>query len=556
MSDAELEQAAPAASRRRTRAFIPLVLLTVLLTVLLVSSRSRPPVILSLAPDIARTGDVVVIRGSNFGASRSGAQVTLGGVVPTTSAYLSWSDDRISLRLPPEARTGFVVVRSEHGTSNGALFANRDFLPVVIASPTSPGQPFLAEVSPRTGAVGDRVIITGKNFGLARGGSNTLFSSVTGIATDGAAAVGPAVITANDRDLDYETWSDTEIVVRVPDGAATGNLAVVTDKGGSNEIFFEVTGKVGTKRIHSPLTYSIAYDVAVSNISARGENSLYLWVPQVWSAPEQRDIRLLAEEPEPLFADVGGVKVYRLRNLVTGGVYTVSQQYIFDRYAVETVVNPRRVVGYDTESDLYATFTAADELVASDARTVIELAASLVRGERNAWLRARALYDWVQRQVQLGAGRGGDAEATLAERSGDSLDMAIAYVALLRAANVPSRPVAGYLVRDPQTVVAHHWAEFFLQGFGWVPVDLVLGGGTDLIPLDPELDAASYYFGNLDNRHLAFSKGLVRTEQLTASGRTRRRADTANLQLHHEEASGALQAYTSRWGELDVVGVF
>ena len=545
-----------AARPRSTRAAIPILLLTALLAVLLISSRSRPPLIVSVAPDIARTGDVVVIRGSNFGAVRNGAHVAMGGVVPTTAAYLSWSDDRISLRLPPEASTGFMVVHSERGTSNGVLFANRDFLPVVVSSPTSPGQPFVADISPRSAAVGDRVIITGKNFGLVRGAASALFSSVAGIAAHGEAAVGPAVIAASDRDLDYETWSDTEIAIRVPDGAATGNLAVVTDKGSSNEVFFEVTGKVGTKRIHSPLTYSVAYDVAVSNISANGENSLYLWVPQVWQAPEQRDIRLLAEEPEPLFADVGGVKVYHLRNLVTGGVYGVSQHYIFDRFAVETVVNPRRVVGYDTASNLYARFTAADELVRSDARGVVELAAALARGERNPWTRARAMYDWVRARVQLVAERRGDVEATLAERSGDSLDIATVYVALLRAANVPARPVAGYLVRDRGSVVAHHWAEFFLQGFGWVPADPVLGAGADLLPMDPGVEAASFFFGNLGNRHLAFSKGLVRTEQLTANGRTVRRPGTANLQLHHEEASGELHAYTSRWGGLEVVGVF
>ena len=545
-----------ASKARSTRAIIPVLFLVVLLAVLLISSRSRPPVIQSIAPDIARTGDVVVIRGSNFGAARNGAHVTLGGVVPTTAAYLSWGDDRISLRLPPEVSTGFMVVHGEHGASNGVLFANRDFLPVVVASPTRPGQPFVAEVSPRSGAVGDRVVITGKNFGLARGASQVLFSFVAGIAADGEAPAGPTVISASDRDFDYESWSDTQIAVRVPDGGATGNLAVATDKGSSNEVFFEVTGKVGTKRIHSPLTYSVAYDVAVSNISARGDNSLYLWVPQVWPAPEQRDIRLLAEEPEPLFADVGGVKVYHLRNLVTGGVYSVSQHYIFDRYAVETVVNPRRVVAYDTTSSLYERFTAADELVQSDAPAVLGLAAGLVRDEPNPWTRARAMYDWMRARVQLAGERRGDVEATLAERSGDSLDVVATFVALLRAANVPARPVAGYLVQDRGSVAAHYWAEFFLQGFGWVPVDLVLGSGAVAVPLDPEAGAANFFFGNLDNRHLAFSKGLVRTEQLTANGRTVQRPATANLQLHHEEASGELQAYTSRWGELEVVGVY
>jgi hypothetical protein len=449
-----------------------------------------------------------------------------------------------------------VEVRNPSGSSNGVLFANRDFLPVVLDSPTSPGQPFVAELQPSSGAVGDRIVVLGKNFGLQRDASNGLFTSLVAGRSPAGAERGARVIAASEYDLDYETWADTEIVMRVPDGAATGNFAIFTDKGLSNEVFFEVTGKVGTKRVHSPLTYSVTYTVAISNISAGGANDLYLWVPQVWLAPEQREIRLVAEEPAPLYVDVGGVSVFRLRNLVTGGVYSVSQHYIFDRYAIETVVNPRRVIGYDTSSRLYADFTAPDALIPAAERSIVERAAALIRGESNPWQRARVLYDFVRARIQYGDTRGGDAVAALAERSGDSLDMAIAYVALLRAANVPARPVAGYLVEDSDSALRHFWAEFFLHGFGWLPVDPALGGGARIIELAADIDAANFFFGNLDNRHLAFSKGVVETEQLTATGRTVRRAATADLQLHHEEASGELQAYSSRWGTLEVVGVY
>ena len=537
------------------RALVPIVALLVLLAVLLAGSRGRRPVIEAADPRIGRGGDPLIVTGRNFGGERDGGYVEIAGVTPRSNAYLEWTDDRISVRVPQEVRSGFVHVVAGGNRSNGVLFANRDFLPVVLAGPADADQPLIGSMARSRAAVGELVVIRGKNFGLQRGNSAVLFTWLAGDPV--LHGVGePGFVAANEYDLDYESWSDTEIRVRVPDGAATGNVVVRTDKGRSNELFFEVSSNVGSKRYTGRRTYSVRVDSSVADIRAVRPNDLYLWVPRVWQSPAQRNVRLVHREPEPLHDNVAGVTVYHFGDLEAGEVYDVTQHFIFERYAIETVVTSRRVAEYDTTALAYRSFTAPDPLVPADDRQVTALAARLSRGRNNPWQRARGIYDGLLARLTYRPQGASDPAQALSEGVGNAYDFALLYTALLRAAGVPARPIAGYVVESPDRVHAHFWTEFYVHRFGWVPVDPALGSGASLVGLPSDLDPAEFYFGNLDNRHLVLSKGVLATGKIDPEGRTVRRSHLGTLQLHHEEAVGGLTSYRTRWNGVSILGVY
>ena len=92
--------------------------------------------------------------------------------------------------------------------SNGVLFANRDFLPAVLTGPADAGQPLIGSTDKSRAAVGELVVISGKNFGLQRSTSAVLFTWLAGDPV--LPGVGePGFIAADEYDLDYESWSDT-----------------------------------------------------------------------------------------------------------------------------------------------------------------------------------------------------------------------------------------------------------------------------------------------------------------------------------------------------------
>ncbi|MBW1645440.1 MAG: transglutaminase domain-containing protein [Deltaproteobacteria bacterium] len=110
---------------------------------------------------------------------------------------------------------------------------------------------------------------------------------------------------------------------------------------------------------------------------------------------------------------------------------------------------------------------------------VRKLAAVIVAGRPGVAARARAIYDWVcdhmyRDPTTVGCGKG-DVCALLKRPGGKCTDINSVFVTLCRAAGVPAREIFGIrLGKKPEQEITkwqHCWAEFFLPGYGWVPVD-------------------------------------------------------------------------------------
>ena len=69
-------------------------------------------------------------------------------------------------------------------------------------------------------------------------------------------------------------------------------------------------------------------------------------------------------------------------------------------------------------------------------------------------------------------------------------------VALCRATDIPARLVSGYLLY-PASPSYHYWAEAWVDGRGWVPMDLVC---SDLSARGRDARWRDYFLGCLDYR--------------------------------------------------------
>ena len=174
---------------------------------IVVESASLPR-ITSVSPRQVQYNQVVTVTGNNFGSSRGSSTVRIGSIAIPSSALASWSNTRIRFRVPTNVRSGNITVRTSAGTSNS--------IRLEITSP------YLASVSPSRVKPGDRLTLTGANFRSSRGSGYVLFT--------------PNVWPTSSSD--YVTWSDSRIVVKVPAGAQSGEVKVITGGGTS-----------GTKRI-------------------------------------------------------------------------------------------------------------------------------------------------------------------------------------------------------------------------------------------------------------------------------------------------------------------
>jgi transglutaminase-like putative cysteine protease len=547
----------------RSKGFVPTVVVVALVVFVLLSPRmaGSPPRLDSITPPRGKPGDVMILSGRNFGNPRETSEVRISGISPTSQDYTEWTDTRISVRIPDEASSGIVYVLTKSGRSGGLLFISQSDIPQPASGASRPGDPYIVNkdnpIQPSAARVGDLITIYGMNFGLEKGNSEVYFtwSGLQNVA--GASLDLSNLLPARDYNLDYVSWSDREIRLRVPDGAASGNVLVKSDKGTSNAAYFVVNKGAGKKTYTSARKYSVQYGMNVTVAAAAAENTLYLWMPRILPTPEQRTIESVGQDPASLL-DTTAASLYSINNLQKGGKYRISMSWMFDRYAVATQVIPAEVPPYVTTSELYETFTAPDRLVPSTSPDITRAAAAAAGGEKNPWLKARRIYDWLLAQVSYSA-TAADTVAALRSKKGNAFVYSSLYCALLRASGVPARMVAGYLVGDAgQPTRRHFWDEFYVETLGWIPVDPTLGDEKTLLPAAPapDFDARAYYFGNLDNQHVAFTKGLVSVNQMNPSGSTREDRDLPYLLSIHEESVGGLTSYAATFDDLSVTGVY
>jgi Transglutaminase-like superfamily len=108
-----------------------------------------------------------------------------------------------------------------------------------------------------------------------------------------------------------------------------------------------------------------------------------------------------------------------------------------------------------------------------------KLADKITKGKSTILEKAKAIYDWTcentYRNPETPGCGAGDVCKLLKNPGGKCADISSVFIALARAADVPSRDVFGIrLGKGPKQDITrwqHCWAEFFLPGYGWVPVD-------------------------------------------------------------------------------------
>jgi len=540
--------------------FIPALVFLALLGIFYITTQvsGNPPQIAGITPEIANPGQVIVITGTNFGEKTQNSYIIVAERKPTSSHYIEWTNTRISLRIPEQTSSGLIHVITQNGQSNPVLFTNSEELPQVATGPVQPGEPYIENISPSQTSVGSTITITGRNFGTNRANSKVYFSWYATRNEDMDRNTLDRMLPARERDYDYLSWNDNQITVRVPDGAGSGNVLVAKDESTSNAVFFEVTEKAGSKQYVNPRTYAIHYTVDISNIKSNGDNTLYLWVPLLDRGPIQRGIQAIKQEPTPFFENYNNLMMYQFENLEDKEKTTIRQTFMFDRYETTTDINPSMVAtSYSKDTQFYRQFTSANSYIPSDEERISNTGRYVIGSVTNPYWKARRIYDYLLDHYTFTTSpETNNLMDSFKSQEADSYIYSILFCAFARNTGVPARPVAGYIINDSQKAIPHYWAEFYVSNFGWIPIDPALGDGATYDDTFTKQNASEYYFGNVENQHIAFSRGVLEAKQMDPYGIIKKRNRMYSLQTIHEEKAGKLENYTVNWNDIIITGVY
>lgn len=526
-------------------------LLSVSVLIVLLSIVSRSPSVTSVEPRKFTTGSRLTITGDNFG-DQTGA-VIISAQRIGTNRILDWADNTIVIEVPADTRSGLLYVQTNRGSSDGFLLTNRDEIPTP-STERPPNQPTVASVSAQLPRVGGLVIITGDRFGARRHDSFVTFS---------ASWSGLSDVRPEPGVIGYPQWTQNQIIVRIPDGAAGGPVHLVV--GDRRVPIGELEITPPAKRYLSAREFVVRRRVAYDGVVAAeadpdappGARSVVVWMPIIGAFPEQGELRHIVAPPQPMLSiESAPIAVYRESMLTDGS----------EGEFAEVVAVKRRAVALDPAQLDPASWTVRDEpFIEYYTRSTSHLpadspafvAVANEHADASPVNTARRLYEWLLTHLQY--------RPYLAERSasfgletryGDDYTYATLMVALLRAAGIPARPVSGMLITQTGDSYVHFWCEMMILGEGWIPIDPSLGDGnfpgSFPVPDDPRI----YYFGSLDPYRLTVQKGEFETDGIDADARRWVPADPDSLQSVFAEISRGIAEISLHWDGISVLGSY
>lgn len=552
------------------RFFLFLILIGLIVgSVVVINFRTKPvPEIYAITPPVGSPGDVIVITGKNFGDSRDMSFVEFSGSKLTASSYISWSDSQIKLVLPANVQDGLVVVGTKEYRSKPSLFANEVDIPVPVTTVIQTTKPMVKSLSSEKFSVGDLITISGNNFGDAKNKSKVLFTVDYSNKVRESDVKNLILLTENmiepaEDEFAYVNWSNTEIQIYVPDGACSGVLIIDNGQEKSEPFYYSINENVGDKTFLNKKIYLLQYTADVAEVVTTDTATITLRcpVPAVFSTQPYLEITDVA--PEPILMNYQKNLIHQVLKQKNSNLKSFfNQTFVLPVYEVRTQINGDKVIPYKNVNPILMEQTLkADELVPCDNQEILELCVKILGREKNPYKKAKMLYSYMCENFEiLEKTRKGDANPLdlLKDKKGDAYDFAVIYTALLRAADIPSYTDCGVLVCQDMLTQAHWWCEFYLEDFGWVPVDPALGAGMEYKKWSEgdETDPKDYYFGNLDSHHITFSRGWNQLKQFSQDNKIVQQPRSFALQSIWEEASSNTVKYSSYWGIPVIKGVY
>ena len=368
---------------------------------------------------------------------------------------------------------------------------------------------------------------------------------------------------ASDFDEDYEYWNNNEIRVRVPDGAYSGVVFVDTGRERSDSFEFTVNSTAGTKSYNGKKVYLVQYSADISDVMTTDISTITLRCPVPVTSPSQPTLEFTEINPAPVLQNYQNCIIHQItknRNNLPKSVF--RQSFAVSVCEINTDVKAAGIGSYkNMNQTLYEKYTRADEVVVSDSEKIIELANEITGKETNAYKKAQLIYNYMlEKYSVLNKVRKNDADPLdmLKKSTGDAYDYAVIFASLARAAGIPTLVDSGILIGQDLSTQAHWWNEIYLYGFGWLPIDVALADGLDykLWNENTDLDAQSYYFGNMDSHHIVFSRGYNDLKPFAQDNKTVKYPKSFALQSIWEEASSNTAKYSSYWSVPSIKGVY
>lgn len=257
------------------------------------------------------------------------------------------------------------------------------------------------------------------------------------------------------------------------------------------------------KAIVVPKRMRVTYTLTVDTNAVPAGERVRCWLPYPRTDhPRQCDVKLLStSEPEYLLSpsECRHSTLYMEKRAVAGKPTVFSETFEYTSYGEWHSIRPEDVQPYDTTSALYKEYTSERDRHIVFTPRLHRLADSLTADEPNPWLKARRIFRWINDHFPWASAREYSTienipEYVLENKHGDCGQVSLLFITLCRICGIPAHFQSGFMMH-PGGWNLHDWAEIYLQGIGWIPVDQSFG-----IPSYARNEEERYFFlGGIDS---------------------------------------------------------
>ena len=514
------------------------------------------PVISSVNPIVFDKNETITIVGKHFGEEAEDSFLKIDNVMIPSTLCSEWTDTKIVLSSNMISDGGLLFVIAKNSYSKPVFISNASDVPIVRMQENVESRPSIEALSKDYGEIGSLIKIYGSNFGTIRDNSNVIFIKKD-VLSEREYSENFLLLPddknienymyCSEKDFDFDFWSDEEIHIRIPDGAQSGLIAIKTKNGTSNAIPFNVRGNIGTKSLQNKQNFLISMETEVSNVKAEENNMLFLRIPSPEETNSQSNIKVVFNAPSPLVQNNNEGVIYQFDNIREDDKISIKQQYTITSYEIETNINARNISLKIQSQKLHDCYTKETSLLPVTEVIIKKLVDDVVQNEKNTYLKAKKIYEYIIENFNITKETFSDRTQTvlsmLENKTGSPYDVSLLFSTLCRASDIPCMPISGVITDEDKTYL-HWWAEFYIDAYGWVPVDI--GMALD-VPFESKIEnRRTYYFGNLDGNRISFSHGEKEILPMTADGKTYSRERNFALQSFWEEALN-INSYTCFW---------
>jgi len=272
-----------------------------------------------------------------------------------------------------------------------------------------------------------------------------------------------------------------------------------------------------------PVTYEGTGNISIPRDRLPIEGLLRFWIPLPVETDSQVNVTIFSVEPAKYIKKApkvnGDIGVVYLEIPLEGlkEDLNFSVRFRFTEYEQHFAVDTAQIGPYDKDSDLYRKYTSSHDniIITPD---IERKARSIVGNETNPYLQARMIYRYITEtlpyshvpHIYLNTAEIPESLYVHETGFGDCGTQSMYFCALCRALGIPARTIGGWQL-IPGMEGPHLWAEFFLQDYGWIPVDVTVAESADW-----SFDASQgertrfkdFYFANLDAYRFIIQKDV------------------------------------------------